>query len=85
MRAGLLYPLRDRRHPRRPRSLRDYRRARSTHAKLGSGASDAAVTRVREAGGPLDEASYTCGCGYLFVASVSTTVLCPHCGAGQAW
>jgi hypothetical protein len=46
---------------------------------------DPAVARVREAGGPIDRACYTCQCGYLFVAMVSTTVTCPHCGAGQAW
>ncbi len=46
---------------------------------------DPAVRRAREAGGPVDHASYTCACGYLFYASVSTTVTCPHCGAGQAW
>jgi rubrerythrin len=46
---------------------------------------DAAVLRVREAGGPDDRACYTCECGYLFLAKVSTTVRCPHCGAGQAW
>jgi DNA-directed RNA polymerase subunit RPC12/RpoP len=40
---------------------------------------------VRDAGGPVDQASYTCQCGYLFSAAVSTTVECPHCGAGQAW
>jgi hypothetical protein len=48
-------------------------------------ACDPAVARVREAGGPMDSASYTCACGYLFRASVSTTVTCPHCGADQAW
>jgi hypothetical protein len=85
MRASLPYPLRDRRHPRRHRSLRDYRRARSASAQPQASVPDTAVMRVREAGGPLDEACYSCGCGYLFVASVSTTVLCPHCGAGQAW
>jgi hypothetical protein len=46
---------------------------------------DPAVLRVREAGGPIDQASYTCECGYLFSAAVSTTVSCPHCGADQAW
>jgi Zn finger protein HypA/HybF involved in hydrogenase expression len=40
---------------------------------------------VRAAGGPIDRASYSCECGYMFVAAVSTTVLCPHCGTGQAW
>lgn len=43
------------------------------------------VQRVRSAGGPVDNASYTCSCGFVFAASVSTTVACPHCGASQAW
>ncbi|HEY5045333.1 MAG TPA: hypothetical protein VII53_05705 [Solirubrobacteraceae bacterium] len=46
---------------------------------------DIAVERVRAAGGPLDRASYSCECGYVFAAPVSTTVACPHCGADQAW
>jgi len=46
---------------------------------------DTATQRVRDAGGPVDRASYTCECGLLFQARVSTTVMCPHCGAGQAW
>jgi DNA-directed RNA polymerase subunit RPC12/RpoP len=28
---------------------------------------------------------YTCSCGYVFEADVSTSVACPHCGTGQAW
>jgi hypothetical protein len=28
---------------------------------------------------------YTCSCGYVFEADVTTSVACPHCGAGQAW
>jgi hypothetical protein len=50
-----------------------------------SGACDPAVARVREAGGPVDHASYSCQCGCVFDAPVSTTVCCPHCGVGQAW
>jgi hypothetical protein len=46
---------------------------------------DFASARVRAAGGPTDEALYTCDCGYIFRASVSTTVACPHCGSEQAW
>jgi hypothetical protein len=46
---------------------------------------DIAAQRVRDAGGPIDRASYSCECGLLFEAKVSTTVECPHCGAGQAW
>ncbi|TML98805.1 MAG: hypothetical protein E6G10_21300 [Actinobacteria bacterium] len=42
--------------------------------------------RIREAfGGPKDLATYTCVCGFQWEARVSTTVDCPHCGAGQAW
>ena len=41
--------------------------------------------RARRAGGPQDRALYTCGCGFAFTAAVSTSVGCPHCGAGQAW
>ena len=35
---------------------------------------------MREAGGPEDNASYSCVCGLHFAAPVSTTVACPHCG-----
>ena len=41
--------------------------------------------RMRESGGPDDRAMYTCSCGYVFEADVTTTVTCPHCGCGQAW
>jgi predicted RNA-binding Zn-ribbon protein involved in translation (DUF1610 family) len=41
--------------------------------------------RAREAGGPQDSARYECECGYVFSASVSTSVSCPNCGQGQAW
>ncbi len=45
----------------------------------------AAERRMRDAGGPDDRACYTCGCGFVFVAPVSTSVCCPHCHAAQAW
>ena len=32
-----------------------------------------------------DQAVYTCQCGYVFEAPVSTSVGCPHCGGTQAW
>jgi len=41
--------------------------------------------RARESGGPEDRAMYTCSCGYIFEAEVSTSVACPHCGTAQAW
>ena len=41
--------------------------------------------RARESGGPEDRAMYTCTCGFVFEAEVSTSVACPHCGTAQAW
>ncbi len=41
--------------------------------------------RARESGGPIDNALYSCSCGMVFQAAVSTSVECPHCGSGQAW
>jgi hypothetical protein len=46
---------------------------------------DPDVKRVQSAGGPVDNASYSCQCGYMFCAAVSTSVSCPHCGSVQAW
>jgi hypothetical protein len=46
----------------------------------------AAPGRSRHDHLPLqDNALYTCHCGFVFEAAVSTTVGCPHCGTGQAW
>ena len=41
--------------------------------------------RVRESGGPQDQAFYRCDCGYAFAGDVSTHVACPHSGTDQAW
>jgi hypothetical protein len=32
-----------------------------------------------------DAALYSCACGYVFKAAVTTSVGCPHCGSHQAW
>ncbi|WP_028063627.1 hypothetical protein [Solirubrobacter soli] len=32
-----------------------------------------------------DAALYSCACGYVFKAAVTTSVGCPHCGTHQAW
>ncbi len=32
-----------------------------------------------------DAALYSCSCGYIFKAAVTTSVDCPHCGTDQAW
>ena len=61
------------------------RAATNLHLAAPASGQDATVVRVRLAGGPIDNASYTCACGFVFAASVSTTVRCPHCGAAQAW
>jgi hypothetical protein len=55
------------------------------HACTPPAATDIAVRRIRDAGGPVDEACYPCSCGYFFIAPVSTSVTCPHCGTTQAW
>ena len=44
-----------------------------------------AERRLRDAGGPEDRTTYNCGCGSVFVAPVTASVACPHCGAEQAW
>ena len=41
--------------------------------------------RAREGGPTQDEALYTCQCGFIFQAPVSTSVGCPRCGDSQAW
>jgi hypothetical protein len=54
-------------------------------AAPAAGAIDTPERRARASGGPQDHALYSCGCGYVFDASVSTSVHCPHCGDTQAW
>ena len=44
-----------------------------------------AASRRREGGAPQDQAIYSCSCGFVFEANVSTSVGCPHCGGQQAW
>ncbi len=83
MRTGLPKTLTERRHARRHRSRPAAPRAHEHAAPLAGAPS--ALARTREAGGPIDCASYNCQCGYVFVAQVSTTVTCPHCQTGQVW
>jgi len=93
MRPRLLHPIRDRErterrtHERRSRQRRAEPRVivMDEPPAVHGACCDPAVDRARSAGGPLDVAVYTCGCGYLFSAAVSTTVSCPHCGTDQAW
>jgi hypothetical protein len=86
MRPRLFTTVHDRRRPRRAQGRRPgAHRQPEAPPERATGAPDAAVERAQHAGGPRDVASYTCACGYLFVAPVSTTVSCPHCGCDQAW
>jgi len=72
------------RHPSRirPQLVRSVKRVSGTSRKRSVAPHH---VREREAGGPEDRALYQCSCGYVFEASVSTTVGCPHCGDAQAW
>jgi hypothetical protein len=88
MRANLPTSLRERRRSRDARHGRGARRQApnvATRPLAATPAADLAVARVRSAGGPIDEASYACACGFVFRAPVSTTIACPHCHATQAW
>jgi hypothetical protein len=89
MRPSLLHPLGEARHSRRHqrgRAAGPGAPVREEPIRVPApSACDPAVARVRQAGGPLDQASYSCQCGCLFSAPVSTTVSCPHCGVAQAW
>ena len=44
-----------------------------------------AARRRRREPAPQDHALYSCECGFVFEAAVSTSVGCPHCGGAQAW
>jgi predicted Zn-ribbon and HTH transcriptional regulator len=41
--------------------------------------------RNKRANVSQDAALYSCSCGYVFKAEVTTSVGCPHCGTDQAW
>jgi rubrerythrin len=89
MRTSLPHTLRERRRSRadqhRRKARADQDGAASVTREIVSQPADRALQRVRNAGGPIDEAYYACECGFLFTAPVSTTVTCPHCRAPQAW
>ncbi len=54
-------------------------------AQAGSGQAQPAPRSRRQGGALQDQALYSCSCGYVFNAAVSTSVGCPHCGGTQAW
>lgn len=87
MRVRLQRPTERRAAQRRPHIL-----AHVNGANVAAPAAPAAAAtpppaehRHRAAGPPEDHATYGCACGLVFAAAVSTTVMCPNCGAGQAW
>ncbi|HEV7529218.1 MAG TPA: hypothetical protein VGO29_10010 [Solirubrobacteraceae bacterium] len=82
MRARLPHTLRE---PRRSRADQHRRQPALPALPAPTRTADLELERVRSAGGPLDEASYACVCGFVFRAAVSTTVVCPHCRAPQSW
>jgi hypothetical protein len=59
---------------------------RPTRKPARAAAPESPETRAaRRGGGPEDTALYSCMCGFVFKAKVTTSVDCPHCGAEQAW
>ena len=68
----------------RPLSL-PKRRHRPPAAVPSPAPTSRARERNKRANVSEDAATYNCACGYVFTAPVSTSVDCPHCGAGQAW
>jgi hypothetical protein len=68
----------------RPISL-SKRRPRHLKVVESPPATSLARERNKRANVSQDTATYSCGCGYVFTSPVSTSVDCPHCGAGQAW
>lgn len=71
----------------RPRPVEGQRASRPRPVALREDLNrpDFAARRGRAAGGPKDHACYSCSCGFIFEADVSTSVACPHCGDTQAW
>ena len=63
-----------------------FRRARVADATEHRDREHGKRTRAARRGAACDDkAFYACSCGYAFMANVSTTVGCPHCGADQGW
>jgi hypothetical protein len=63
----------------------DYRANGAVEQPTAAATTPRPAGRRRELGPAQDQATYSCSCGYVFEASVSTSVGCPHCGTAQAW
>ncbi len=59
--------------------------ARRRLRKRSEAEREPAQDRDQRADVSQDSALYTCTCGFIFKAEVSTSVGCPHCGSDQAW
>ena len=60
-------------------------RLRASHAGARSRRQPRSRERNKRANVSQDAALYSCACGYVFKAAVTTSVGCPHCGTAQAW
>ena len=60
-------------------------RTRPVPARAYITAPQPSVGEHRGGGPSQDNALYSCSCGFVFEAAVSTSVDCPHCGGAQAW
>jgi len=70
----------------RQHSVKWPRQGRNAHHGTQPHTVAAPAPRERHHGGPTqDRALYTCECGYVFEALVTTSVGCPHCARTQAW
>jgi hypothetical protein len=72
------------------RARRRAQRIGAVEGPAADGASDGreapdVVGPHEDADPDLDTSLYTCSCGYVFEAPVSTRIDCPHCGNQQAW
>lgn len=61
------------------------RRSRSRQSFLSRPIVAPSRERNKRANVSEDAALYSCSCGYVFKAAVTTSVDCPHCGVDQAW
>ena len=61
------------------------RRPRRGGKRRAADGASPARERNQRANVSEDAALYTCSCGYVFKAAVTTSVGCPHCGSAQAW
>ena len=61
------------------------RRSRRDSKRRAQAVASPARARNQRANVSQDAALYSCSCGYICKAAVTTSVGCPHCGTDQAW